>query len=106
MLKMILMLLVFGLIAGPVYASETEMVCKNPRRSYVVLFDKAANTFRVSAAGVDDFYQIESVEDTGNGLVVRGKTVRGGPDFVAHLGLKKSIEFIDSGEVIQTDPCK
>ena len=106
MLKMILMLLVIGLIGGPAYAAQTEMVCKNPRRSYVVLFDKAANTFRVRVAGADNFYQIERVENTENGLVVRGKTIKGGPDFVAHLGLKKSIEFTDSGQIIQIDPCK
>lgn len=37
---------------------------------------------------------------------MRGKTVKDGPDFVAYLGEKKRIEFIDGGELMQTDLCK
>lgn len=106
MLKTILFLLVLVFISGPVLAAQSKMICKNPGRSYLATFDETANTFRVQAAGADNFYQIERVENTGNGLIVRGKTIKGGPDFVAHLGEKKSIEFIDDGQVIQTDLCK
>ena len=104
--KTILILLAFILISGPVYAAQTEMICKNPGRSYVATFDEATNIFRVGSAGPDTFYQIERVENDGNGQVVRGKTVKDGPDFVAYLGKKRRIEFIDGGQVIQTDPCK
>lgn len=104
--KTIPILLAFGLVAGPALAAQTRMTCENPRRSYVATFDDEANTFRVGSAGPDTFYQVERVQNDGNGQVVRGKTVKDGPDFAAYLGAKKRIEFIDGGEVIQTDPCK
>ena len=106
MSKTIGILLAFVLIAGPVLAAPTQMICKNPRRSYLVTFDAAANTFRLGSAGPDTFYQVERVEEGENGQVVRGKTVKDGPDFVAYLGEKKRIDFIDGEQVIQTDPCK
>lgn len=73
MLKTIPILLALVLISEPAYAAQTEMICKNPRRSYVATFDEAANTFRVGSAGPDTFYQVERVENNGNGHVVRGK---------------------------------
>ncbi len=106
MLKTIAVLLAFGLFAGPVLAAQTKMICKNPRREYLATFDETTNTFKVEAAGADSFYIIERIEDDGNGLVLRGKTIKDGPDFVAYLGAKKRIELIDGGQVIQTDPCK
>ncbi|GBE42947.1 MAG TPA: hypothetical protein ENH05_05985 [Rhizobiales bacterium] len=106
MLKTIPILLAFGLISGPALAAQMEMSCENPRREYLATFDETTNTFKVQAEGADSFYIIKRIEDDGNGLILRGKTIKGGPDFAAYLGAKKRIEFIDGGEVIQTDPCK
>ena len=94
------------LICGSAVAGVTEMVCKNPRQGYQVTFDDAASTFRLGAPGKDTFYTVERVEKDESGSVVRGKTAKDGPDFIAYLGGKKRIEFIDGGEVFQTDPCK
>ncbi|MHA1164297.1 MAG: hypothetical protein ACTSP0_01790 [Alphaproteobacteria bacterium] len=106
MKKTMPVLLAFGMISGPALAAQTKMICKNPGRSYLATFDEAANSFKVGSAGPDAFYQVERVEYDGNGMVVRGKTIKDGPDFAAYLGAKKRIEFIIDGEVIQTDPCK
>lgn len=106
MLKTIPILLAFVLISGLAFAAQTEMICKNPGKRYLATFDEAAKTFQVSSAGPGTFYQVKRIENDGSGLVVRGKTVKDGPEFAAYLGVKKRIEFIIDGEVIQTDPCK
>ena len=94
------------LFACPAYAAKMEMTCTNPRQGYSVTFDDMVRTILVGAPGGDTPYIVESVEKGAHGLVVRGKTVKDGPGFVAHLGGKKRIEFIDGSEIIQTDPCK
>lgn len=94
------------LISGSALAAQTQMICKNPRRSYLVTFDDVTKTLRVGAAGPDTFYQVKRVENGANGQVVHGKTVKGGPNFVAHLGGKKRMELVDSGQIVQTDPCE
>lgn len=106
MSKTILVLLALVLTSWSALAAKTQMTCKNPRRSYVATFDDAANTFRVGSAGPDTFYKVERVEKGKSGQIVHGKTVKDGPNFVAYLGEKKRIEFIDGGQIIQTDPCK
>lgn len=88
-------------------AAKIEMTCNSPRQGYAVMFDDAAKTFIVSAPGSDTAYAVQGVEKSKDGsTVVRGKTVKGGPDFVAYLGGEKRIEFVDSGQVFQTDLCK
>jgi hypothetical protein len=105
--KTTLALLVFGLISSPVLAAQEKMACKNPRRGYLVTFDDMAKSFHVGVPpGSDTLYKVESVESDKDGLLVKGKTVKGGPGFVAYFGVKKRIEFIDGGQVIQTDPCE
>ncbi len=106
MFKIIPILLILSLAAEPVFATQIQMTCKNPRRSYVVTFDDEANTFRVGSAGPNTFYQVKRLGKNMNGQVVHGKTVKGGPDFEAYLGTKKRIEFIEGGQIIQTDFCK
>lgn len=104
--KMIPILLAFVLISGPALAAQIQMICKKPRRSYVAAFDDTANTFRVGSAEPDTFYQVKQVVKVANGQIVKGKTIKNGPDFVAYLGQNKRIELIVGGQVIQTDPCK
>lgn len=106
MKKTIPILLAFGLIAGPAIAAETEMTCKNPRREYLAVFDDKANTFELKTPGEVTSYSVMRVDNTDKGLVIAGKTVKDGPDFVAHLGAEKRIELMDGGEIIQTDSCK
>jgi|GEM_PF-3143510 len=105
MVKTLPIVLAFVLISGPALAAQYQMECKNPRQTYVATFDDDAPSFKIETAGSATLYEIERIEKDGNGQIVRGKTVSGGPYFVAHLGGKKRIEFIDGDQVIQTDPC-
>ena len=106
MSKTMPILLAFGLISGPALAAQSEMICKSPFRSYLAAFDDEANTFKLATAGEVTPYQVNKVDKGPDGTVLRGKTVKGGPDFAAYFGKKRRIEFIDGGEVIQTDLCK
>ena len=106
MIKTMPILLGVILFAEPALAAQIQMICKNPRQSYLVTFDDEANIFRLRSTGPDTFYQVDDVEKNEDGQIVRGKTVKDGPDFVAWLGGKKRIEFMDGAQVIQTDLCE
>lgn len=93
-------------LACPALAEKMEMTCKNPRQGYAVTFDDMTRTIVVGAPGGDTPYMVESVEKGAGGPVVKGKTVNDGPGFVAYLGGKKRMEFVDGGQVIQTDLCE
>jgi len=104
--KAILLSTSLVLFAAPAFAKITEMTCTNPRQGYSVTFDETAEIFLIGAPGDDTSYSVESIEHGKHGLIVRGKTVKDGPGFIAHLGGEKRIEFVDGGEVFQTDPCE
>jgi len=104
--KMILVMGCLVLASSLASAGTIEMICKNPRRSYQVLFDGSAKTFRVRSEGADTAYKVERIEHGKSGLIVRGKTVKDGPKFVAYLTEKNRIAFIEGGQIIQTDPCE
>lgn len=70
------------------------------------MFDDKANTFKLKTPGTVTSYMVMRVDNTGGQLVVAGKSVGGGPDVVAHLGIDRRIEFIVDGKTIQTDRCK
>ena len=100
------MLVGLGFTVGPALAASQQMICKNPRQNYLVTFDPVPKTFTLETAGDVTQYQVKSVEEGSDGLVMRGNTVTDGPDFVAYLGDNKHIDFIDGGEIIQTDACE
>ena len=106
MKKMLLAIVSIGLVTGPALAAQQQMNCVNPRQNYLVTFDPVPKTFILGTPGNITKYQVISIEETSGGNVVRGKTVADGPNFVAYLGDNKRIEFINGGEIIQTDICE
>jgi hypothetical protein len=106
MLKRTAIALVFVMIAGMSNAAVMEMNCKNPRRDYLAVFDDKANTFKLKTSGTVTTYMVMRIDNTGGKLIVTGKSVIGGPDFVAYLDNDRRIEFIVDGKTIQTDRCK
>lgn len=90
-----------GAIAGTI-----EMTCKNPGRSYLATLDTSVESFKIYMSGTVTAYQVNQIENSAEGTVVHGKTVEEGPDFAAHLGVRKRIEFSESGETFQIDQCK
>ncbi len=95
-----------GGAAGLVPTGQQQMICKNPRRGYSVRFDATARTFVADAGGEETPYKVDAIEENDAGYVVRGKTVPGGPDFVAYMGKNKRIELSVNGKIIQSDRCK
>lgn len=87
-------------------AAEHHISCSNPRQEYVAIFDDVAQTFIVSAPGLEVAYQVSSVEKIQKHFIISGITVTGGPGFIANTGERKSIAFLENGTVVQTDHCK
>lgn len=95
---------VFG--AQEAGAETITMICKNPRREYVVVFDSFARSFIAKAAEGDTPYRVEKVRQVGRGYVVDGVTTPAGPAFRAVIDRQKQIQFFVSGKLLQTDHCR
>ena len=106
MLKTVSIALSLLLVSEFAAAAQIRMTCRNPFRSYEAVFDDKAKTFRLLSPGKNIQYQVRRVQKHPNGHVVSGRTVRGGPSFIAYLGRNRRIEFIDKGKVFQIDKCK
>jgi len=106
MFKLVLIMLSVLMASQFAVAAQIEMICKNPRRAYTAVFNDKARTFRLRTAGKITRYRVKRVQKRRDGYVVRGKTVKGGPDFVAYLGRNRRIQFVAGGKVIQTDKCR
>lgn len=83
-------------------AAVLKLVCENPRQEYVATFDSEANTFVVSSGGDPTAYRVTAARRSEDGLVVRGRTVNGGPDFEAFFGEAPAIAYGSD----QVDHCR
>jgi hypothetical protein len=106
MLKSLSIVLSVLLVSEFAVAAQIKMICKNPRRSYVVEFDSKARTFILRNVGDVVRYRVRRMQKHRYGYVVSGKTVKGGPDFVAYFGRNRRIHFMERGKVFQTDKCR
>jgi len=106
MLKIVPIALLVLLVSEFAVAAQITMTCRNFRGPYVAVFDSKARTFRLRRTGRFTRYRVRRVQKHRYGYVVSGKTVKGGPDFVAFLGRNRRIHFEDRGKVFQTDKCR
>lgn len=82
------------------------MICKNPRREYVVVFGSFARSLVAKAQEADTPYRVDSVRQVGRGYIVEGVATSGGPAFRAVIDGRKLIQFFASGKLLQTDHCR
>ena len=99
-------LVLTSLCAQAAGAQTVEMLCKNPRREYLVTFDKGDRRFFNKADGDAVEYSVLSVEDTPRKLIVVGLTVNNGPTFRATFKPTKKLEYFENNELMQTDSCR
>jgi len=86
-------------------AETINMICKNPRREYAVVFDSFAKSLVARAEDGDTPYRVDKVRQTGRGYVVDGVAAPGGPSFHAVIDNQKQIQFFVSKKLLQTDYC-
>src|SRR6478609_196182 len=79
-----------------------EMICKNPRQEYTVIFDEVSKSFRVGETP----YDVLAVEKTSERFVVVGLTVNDGQTFRAHFLPYKMMEFFKGKQLYQADGCR
>ena len=94
--------LLLALSGQAVTAATHKLVCQNPLREYLVVFDSKANTFVIDPDTSNTAYTVVSAKRSEDGLVVRGKTVNGGPDFDAFFGDGPAIAYGED----QVDYCR
>lgn len=87
-------------------ANKTKMICENPRREYLVIFDPEKHRFVVKAEDGLTKYRLRNVQNVPGGYVIKGSTIRNGPDFVAYTTGARRIEYFANFEKIQTDYCR
>jgi hypothetical protein len=95
-----------ALIAQEAHAETITMICKNPRREYLVVFDSFAKSLVMKAEEEDTPYRVDKIRRVGRGYVVNGVTTPGGPSFHALIDNQKLIQFFVSNKLLQTDYCR
>ncbi|MBP7240849.1 hypothetical protein [Amaricoccus sp.] len=81
-------------LSGQVATAAThKLICQNSRQEYLVVFDSKSNTFIINPDTNNVAYTVVSAKRSEDGLVVRGKTVNGGPDFDAFFGDGPAIAY-------------
>ncbi len=100
-----LMASLFLLLAQEAGAETITMICKNPRREYLVVFDSFAKSLVTKAEEGDTPYRVDKVRQVGRGYIVEGVTAPGGPSFHALIDNQKLIQLFVSNKLIQTDYC-
>ncbi|HEY1979297.1 MAG TPA: hypothetical protein VGH13_04360 [Xanthobacteraceae bacterium] len=94
------------LVAALAEASEVTMICKNPRREYLVRFDETARTLNATSDGDASAYQVLTVEKSAKRLWVSGLTVNDGPTYRASFRPKMRMEYFAANKLIETDACR
>ncbi|MDH3235269.1 MAG: hypothetical protein OEQ29_17250 [Alphaproteobacteria bacterium] len=106
MLRIVPIALCVLLVSEFAIAAQIKMTCRNHRGPYDAVFDTKAKTFRLGRGGKFTRYRVRRIQKHPKGYVVSGKTVRGGPDFVAFLGKDRRIQFAEGSRVFQIDKCQ
>lgn len=83
-------------------AEEMKLICDNSMRKYLAVYDTDANSLLINPDSDRVRYTVKSVSRGEDGLVVKGKTVNGGPDFAAFFGDSPAISFGED----QVDLCQ
>lgn len=97
---------VLALLSSEVSAAgETRLICENPRREYLVVYQPGATDLVLNPNSDEASYPI-LVDDVSDGAhVVTATTPNGGPTARLHLRPYQKMEFWSEGQVIQTDGC-
>lgn len=92
-------------LTGSAIAAEHTMICKNPRREYLVVF-REPRTMILNPDSDATRYRVLAVEKQGEQLFVAGLTVKNGPTFRAYFNASKKLEYYAHGKLMQTDKCR
>lgn len=78
------------------------MVCSNPGRDYLVVFDREQRTFVLDPDTSATKYTILAIEGD---RVAGAVGYESGLSFLADIGDAARIEFYDGSKIVQTDAC-
>jgi hypothetical protein len=82
------------------------MVCKNPRREYVVAFSDNPRRLQVRADEADVDYPVLAVERSASRYAVVALTVKGGPTARVSFLPPLKVEYFENNKLFQTDYCR
>lgn len=98
-------ILVFAMIIAPAAFAETRLICENPRREYLVIYEPGATALILNPDSDATQYPI-LVDDNSDGAhVVTTSTTNEGPTARLHLRPYLKMEYWENGHVFQTDGC-
>lgn len=86
-------------------AADTQLVCQNPGREYLVVYSPGAADLVLDPDSASTKLKI-LIDDSTDGLhVVTAETSNDGPTVRLHLRPYQKLEFWSEGQIIQTDGC-
>jgi len=93
---------------APLCAKEVQMICTNPKISYVVSFDTETKIFKTTNTAIGSDIKVRRVQDDSDGVLVWTATaVFGGErEMLALFGAEKWMKYFYGNGSVQTDDCK
>ena len=100
--------LVFLSAATSGNAKEVQMICTNPKISYIVSFDTDTKIFKTTNTAIGADIKVRRVQDDADGVLVWTATaVFGGErEMLALFGTEKWMKYFYGNDSVQTDACK
>ena len=86
-------------------SAETKLVCENPRREYLVVYERGAAFIILDPDSGETKYKVLVDDRTDDHHVVTAETVEGGPTVQLHLWPYQKMEVWSDGQLFQTYAC-
>lgn len=107
MIKRAVLALVAVIVASGVEATQTTIVCRNPRREHFVTYDPASKVIVDQAEGASAAYRVTRTIKVTNGTRVIAKAVtRGQPDLTMTFGIPSTVTYSMNGRPFQSESCR
>jgi hypothetical protein len=98
-------LLVGGLFTPfPIYAG-ISLICENPGREYLVMYEQGSPFLLLNPDSDATKYRVVVDDNSDGSHVITAETFAGGPTAQLHLRPYQKMEFWSDGQLMQTDAC-
>ncbi len=94
-----------GLFAALPSSAGTKLICENPRREYLVIYEPGSLFVLLNPDSDSTKYKVIVDDNSDGSHIVTTETIEGGPTARLHLRPYQKMEIWSGGQLIQTDAC-
>ena len=104
-MKNLLAVIGVGLFTALPASAGTALICENPRREYLVVYEPGSPFVLLNPDSDATKYKVMVDDNSDGNHIVTTETIEGGPTAQLHLRPYLKMEIWTDGQLIQTDAC-